>query len=124
MTPEAQRIAIAEACPDVVEWHDDLPYWKGSWSAAGEGNEHFAAFDPLNDLNAMHEAERVLTTEQRTQYALLLHDATEPAKLSFLARDFMVAHATAAQRAEAFLRTIRKWEEVKTSDITDKRSAQ
>jgi hypothetical protein len=115
MTPEAQRIAIAKACPHLVEKHDGVYYWKGSWSSVGEGNEHFAVLEPLNDLNAMHEAEKTLSRNQRAEYwheiiklcnqdARLLNDFDRVGI-------FYQLHATAAQRAEAFLRTIEKWEE-------------
>ena len=111
MKPEAQRIAIAEACPDKVEWHDGIPYWKGSWSAVGEGNESFAEFDPLNDLNAIHEAEKTLTRVQRVKFVTelcgLVGVKWKPTS------HFDTIHATAAQRAEAFLRTIGKWEDDK-----------
>ena len=91
MTPEAQRIAIAEACGwktgyrDPEAWHP-LP-------------------DYLNDLNAMHESEKVLTNEQLEVYCNILHKPNHGV--------YWAIHATAAQRAEAFLRTIGKWEEAK-----------
>ena len=57
--------------------------------------------DYLNDLNAMHEAENdVLTTAQMTTMGQYLHQ-----RLGML-----WGFATASQRAEAFLRTIDKWE--------------
>jgi len=59
----------------------------------------------LNDLNAMHEAENVLTSEQVTSYVYSLESMNE--------RWSTPAFATASQRAEAFLRTIGKWEESK-----------
>ena len=60
--------------------------------------------DYLNDLNAMAEAERVLTPEQRKQYAeLLLPMMGEPEW------SYNDVFATATQRAEAFLRTLSKW---------------
>jgi hypothetical protein len=57
----------------------------------------------LNDLNAMHEAEKVLTSEQVTSYVYSLESMNE--------RWSTPAFATAAQRAEAFLRTIGKCKE-------------
>jgi hypothetical protein len=53
------------------------------------------------DLNAMHDAEKMLTSAQLLDYVALLFDSTYEATL-----------ATARQRAEAFLRTLGKWEEV------------
>jgi hypothetical protein len=102
MTNEQINIAIAEACPQLVEWHDGVPYHLGEWSAVGEGNEFYAEFRPATDLNAMHEAEKELTQEQEDKYVttLCLDVQLEP----------RLHHATAQQRAEAFLKTIGKWE--------------
>jgi hypothetical protein len=116
MTPEEQRIAIAEAC---------------GWITAKNGTEGFAPrdrkinilcdiYDPLpqylNDLNAMHEAENVLIDLPLPTFA----EAAYIGWLNFLlcgkaqpdmniAKTFALAHATAAQRAEAFLRTLNLW---------------
>lgn len=58
--------------------------------------------DYCGDLNAMHEAEKVLTTfDEWDIYCVHLGD-TQPS----------CAKATARQRAEAFLRTLGKWEPV------------
>jgi hypothetical protein len=59
--------------------------------------------DYLNDLNAMHEAEKVLNNVQRERYRTEL-------VYSHAGGDVF---ATSAQRAEAFLRTIGKWEDDK-----------
>jgi len=88
VTPEAQRIAIAEAC--------------------GEDSDSIVRElipDYLTDLNAMHEAEKVLNEKQDHIMNDTLWDMCEGRKYLW--------HATAAQRAEAFLRTIGKWEESK-----------
>lgn len=92
MNPEQQRVAIAEACGwktgyrDPEAWHP-LP-------------------DFLHDLNAMHEAEKVLEGGMRSKY---------DAELTLIcSRDYnFIWESTASQRAEAFLRTIGKWEESK-----------
>jgi hypothetical protein len=73
--------------------------------------------DYLNDLNAMHEAEKVLNYRQLERMHMELatisnrdqHGANHPHR-KHTAHDFMW-HATSSQRAEAFLRTIGKWEE-------------
>jgi len=127
MKTEAQRIAIAEACgitviktpftPSLVkakgcvftdeardEWRKAYPNSAGVYGLP----------DYLNDLNAMHEAEKVLSP------------ANQPARgesqwseylgwLGFCGENktrevYGCVTATAAQRAEAFLRTIGKWE--------------
>ena len=132
MNPEKQRIAIAEACGWKV-WQSK----HGHWVWASPDRERFenepvvARFssetgeelpdqrplgpecsapvpDYLNDLNAMHESEKVLTDErQRERFHVLLRGTFEQTQISW----FEYCHATAAQRAESFLRTIGKWEE-------------
>jgi hypothetical protein len=93
MTPDAQRIAIAEACG-----------WKPLFISRDLNGNPFPGQDVppdyLNDLNAMHEAEMVLNYND-------LDDMEESVSFHFGVVPF---HATAAQRAEAFLRTIDKWE--------------
>ena len=78
MTDEQINAAIAEAI-------DADPHWK-------------CAKDYCSDLNAMHEAEKVLSSTQQDEYWDRLTDEE-------------VDHlfATARQRAEAFLRTLGKW---------------
>ena len=98
MTEQQQRIAIAEFCPFVK------PYGKGEllWKAADGRNIYF---DPLNDLNAMHAAEKLLTNDQWSIYSPKLWLITHQPPATY------ECHASAAQRAEALLRTIRKWED-------------
>jgi hypothetical protein len=70
------------------------------------------AFVPnyLNDLNAMHEVEKVLT--HLGLYAEHLERiCRSQSAMKFAAPGVWLVHATAAQRAEAFLRTIGKWED-------------
>lgn len=92
MSPQAQRIAIAKACG-----------WKDEIVKAFHGLP-----DYLNDLNAMHEAEKVLTERQRLFYQVWLMKIQ---KADYQGGSWYAIHAAAAQRAEAFLRTIGKWEE-------------
>ena len=89
MNPEQQRIAIAEAVGKDADY--------------------------LNDLNAMHEAEKVLTPYTRPEYLCQLFDAATRGRSGLYPVDenYLSHHATASQRAEAFLRTIGKWEEAK-----------
>ena len=100
MTPEAQRIAIAEACG----WK----YIKSKkrWDAPNGGWDYVETLpDYLSDLNAMHEAEKVLYADG--------HDSDRAcdyrANLVICADAGMSSSATAAQRAEAFLRLHGKW---------------
>ena len=60
--------------------------------------------DFCNDLNAMHEAEATLTEDQLWIMARQIERNWE---------DQWYFRATARQRAEAFLRTLDKWEDSK-----------
>jgi hypothetical protein len=86
MTNEQIRIAIAEA-HGTMKWSYALPT---KCIAVGVP-------DYCNDLNAMHEAEKTLSSAQlQREYADILDDGNG-------------GHfATALQRAEAFLKIIRK----------------
>ena len=96
MTDQQQRIAIAEACG----WHcNQFGLWGIDFADGVSGSPP----DYCNDLNAMHEAEKVLTAEQRRSYVNCIFNlpVSECESNTF---------ATAAQRAKAFLRAIGKWE--------------
>jgi hypothetical protein len=110
MSPDKQNIAIAEACGVVSKDHWG-PLYKTDRGYVRDCPEYVC------DLNAMHEAEKVLTPEY------------QPAKgesqwsdylgwLGFCGENktrevYECVTASAAQRAEAFLRTVKKWEEDK-----------
>ena len=104
MTPEAQRVAIAEACGwmkgrTLGKTHAEGDLWwrDGVMSSLP---------DYLNDLNAMAEAERWLKEQPDHQYShTCIHGYDEYLRTHFGPR------ATAAQRAEAFLRTLGLWVE-------------
>ena len=125
MSPEAQRIAIAEACgySDVrmQEWESvDIESRSIAFGIELQGTlngERKFVPDYFGDLNAMHEAEKVLTNyqhEQRGKWILEIMNETAVGYVSDYASRLRslsrVASATATQRAEAFLRTIGKWE--------------
>ena len=114
MNPEQQRIAIAEACGWKLKSNGLSPMWSWQneslihrikWVAHKVMASQGILPDYLNDLNDMHEAEKVLTNEQLEVYCNILHKPNHGV--------YWAIHATAAQRAEAFLRTIGKWEEAK-----------
>lgn len=102
MTNEQINAAIAEALGWRVE---DGVYM---WTEHGiDKTAPLSMWDWCNDLNAMHEAEKILTELQCTFFRTNLRERLE----SHSASRF-IWHATARQRAEAFLRTLGKWEEV------------
>lgn len=125
MTPEAQRSAIAEACGwTELHYHDDPklvskslcghpPGLDGKPSPGTTRNDVYVP-DYLNDLNAMHEAENALPDR--------LMNLTYVEELSAVCgideggewtttEDWQLLHATARQRAEAFLRCLGKWQD-------------
>ena len=106
MTPEEQRVAIAEACgwTETEAWLDGRRCFERADSNAGWDFDSLPNY--LNDLNAMHEAEKVLVRLQWVSYLRRLQALCDES-VSW------PIHATASQRAEAFLRTIGKWEEAK-----------
>jgi hypothetical protein len=115
MTPEAQRIAIAEACGytnvryDYANGSDTFKSWLADHpSFAGSGVP-----DYLNDLNAIHEAEETLNYAQKEDYVVHLANAVQfrRTKKDIHSDYWCVATSTATQRSEAFLRTIGKWVE-------------
>jgi len=70
----------------------------------------FEVPDYLNDLDAMHEAENMLTLEQHSYYRENLAMVVGFTDISPTGGRAYVS-ATASQRAEAFLRTLDRWEE-------------
>jgi len=80
---------------------DADPHWK-------------CAKDYCNDLNAMHEAEQTLWEEdwtRRHDFVDQLARIISPMHGYYKQSGLDLLDATSAQRAEAFLRTINKWEE-------------
>jgi len=112
-TPEQQRIAIALYCGAQFQTNGS------GWTFVTFGNvwpEIAAPVDPekviisnsvpdyLNDLNAMQEAWACLGWEEKNECIQFLICIVKDA-------DAEVYFANASQRAEAFLRTIKLWEE-------------
>ena len=103
MKPEEQRIAIAEVCGWKLTPCAQNPN-QSTWQYGGATIE---IPDYLNDLNAMHEAEKVLSRAQRVAFVSALCGVVG---LTWRPTShFDTIHATAAQRAEAFLKTLNKW---------------
>lgn len=131
MTPEAQRIAIAIAVgitPEVIaawiDWDLALKQYQFAEITGAEFLRRHIRIDPAPplpyytyDLNAMHEAENTLSNVRGCEYAVWLHKlilgTTVIEEVCNLTCYFRTLHATAAQRAEAFLKTIGKWDDSK-----------
>ena len=123
MTPEQINIAIAEACgwteigsyyknwdgPDTIIWDGISPT-----EECQKGNIRSKILDYCGDLNAMHEAEKVLADPQTDTYLDMLAQVCGHQYKSWSERNehlFWCWNATARQRAEAFLRALNKWED-------------
>ena len=111
MTDDEINIAIAEACGwrfSPLAHIESKPFATMCWIAPNGADWQMQKLpDYCNDLNAMHEAEKTLGDRlfvYRNILALVVID--DP-----MNRYNEPAFATARQRAEAFLRTIGKWEE-------------
>ncbi len=129
MSPTAQRIAIATACGIPVcsscknlidpecchcgspmkshgyqDGHSGVPMGCLCGYAEQPQPEWCGVPDYLNSLDAMHEAEETMNSDQwlRFSWIFLEHAIANP-------HSPHIMHATATQRAEAFLRTIGKW---------------
>lgn len=120
MNETDQRIAIAEACGwRLVKLHNKFPNSViGTMDNLGRHGRGALVPDYLNDLNACHEMEKVLTEEQRWKFGSHLSNLIFKGEMStnddFAPNElgcFELSHATAAQRAEAFLRTLNLWKE-------------
>ena len=108
MTSEQQRIAIAEACGWQIKkakYHAKPP--NGEWQYL------YRIPNYLNDLNAMHEAEKMLWGMDWSNRYTFNDNLANILKGRTVNRNDWDAEtlldATAARRAEAFLRTIDKW---------------
>ena len=120
MTPEQQRIAIAEACGWKPDDDGDGTGWKGSWIHQrligkkptfrdGKVVSYLieqTVPDYLNDLNDMHQMEKAMNNNDWWKFVEHLTNICGGGIALGIS-------ATASQRAEAFIRTIGKWEEAK-----------
>jgi hypothetical protein len=101
MKRQEQRIAIAKACG----WHVsyDPPHYQGLHPKLHKADDAPVALpEYCYDLNAMHEAEMTLSDDDYSRYGW---DLLGDGKIE--CRDFL--GSTAAQRAEAFLKTLNLW---------------
>jgi hypothetical protein len=124
MTPDQQIIAIATACG----WTDirrqrlyagDQDLW-GTKLIGGEKHRNRLP-DYLGDLNACHEMEKMLSGEKKEQFIFWLDHLHPSADIHYAQKKrelrldiFDLVHTTAAQRAEAFLRTLGLWQATPT----------
>lgn len=135
MSPEKQRIAIAEACGtkplrlgyvvkhptgdrivialdtfnECAKWLDDLPESAEYKHWLVVPDDRYPNY--CNDLNAMHEAEKILNEKQQVWYLQKLTHVRYKQGVGGMIGCMIdkTTFATAAQRAEAFLRTLDLW---------------
>lgn len=108
MNPDSQRIAIAEFCGYTHELWTNIG--GGPCSAWFKPDKTFYNINPpdyLNDLNAMHEAEKLL--REKGIISGYVHCIHKILNVNLWSHEDVIC-SSASQRAEAFLRTIEKWE--------------
>lgn len=130
MSPESQRIAIAKVCgwkqtqvPDGLSFSEPkVPKFRIMW-VKDENliTQTIKLPDYLNDLNAMHEAEKCLFQSKpgyynRSYFFALVNiiynfDPSETGWDGDARVCCKVTHSSASQRAEGFLRTLNLWED-------------
>ena len=122
MNKEKQKIAIAEACGwSNLQDSDYKPFGKAQLVGrhpGGSDQNLLRVPDYLNDLNAMREAwfnvifpKPSLCLEYYQNLCTVVETKKDGAHIFGVCLYDKVTNATAAQRAEAFLRTIGKWKE-------------
>jgi hypothetical protein len=129
MTDQEINVAIAEACGwtsrvnadgDLTESHLTRTWteWFGPNNVVDLSPPNYCA-----DLNAMHEAEVSIPSGKLGYYNAELSKIACKRTLSSAVKEpdfiFMLLHATARQRAEAFLRTLGKWQDTPQPQTAD-----
>lgn len=113
MTDQEINVAIAEAC----EWEPPTKLGESWWIGVTDREvrceycgchfchckEELGIPNYCADLNAMHEAEKQLSSVQRHLYHVNLSKTCSGSPADVL------CHATARQRAEEFCKTVGKW---------------
>ena len=117
MRLDKQRVAIAEFCGykdialrEVGDAQTGCGYYDWCSGICGKGGVVIPEY--INDLNAMHKAEQMMTPMQKLNYKRkylwdAYYDGLPVEKIPLAAP----VDATAAQRAKALLKTIGKWED-------------
>lgn len=125
LTQEEKNQRIAKACGWIVTLATrENPVEKGSfrlpnyfgdpvnaWTHPDKDGVWIKPPNYFNDLNAMHEAEKVLLEREiGSLFRLALHKNSDGPESMFMTVEAAMCHATAAQRAEAFGLTLTLWE--------------
>lgn len=114
MKTEEQRIAIAKA----LGWTDIKHYPDSNrwWATRPDTRELDFLPNYPADLNAMHEAEKTLIAKsQQDRFVhrlwFVIGAGVHVAHIGWDSQEWILIHSTAAQRAEAFIRTLNLWKE-------------
>ena len=113
MTKEAQRLAIATACGWNSQPEPATEEVKAIWGFVADKPKWWYVHqlpDFASDLNAMFEAEKILDENQQDTYWCQLRHLVD-CGMDELQHCFNTVHATAEQRARAFLFALGKWVE-------------
>lgn len=120
MTPEEQRIALAE-WDGWVEVYAPVDWMLGELTGIytfphptdPEKIKYYVSRKPvpdyLNDLNAVHLLEKKLPDKHKRSYAFILAQVLDTTPTVDLDDQFLNIHATSAQRCEALLKTLNLW---------------
>jgi hypothetical protein len=107
MTPERQRVVIADLCglrPFLACGHPTYCDPKNHYNLT-------EVPDYLNDLNAMHEAMKSIPKESRHEFHRQLYILTKPVPFDMWEHNWAFIMAGPEIVAKAFIRTFDKWEE-------------
>jgi len=112
MTQDEKRIKIAEACGWTAISRYPRPDDGFTWFGFPPDNKTMRdeVSDYFGDLNACHEMEKCMTSSQCAAYRDEV--SRNPACFDDMIGaciDWQLVHATAAQRSEAFGRTLNLW---------------
>lgn len=111
MNDQEKRIRIAELCGWIHYPNGDNDHCalskKHPWFNPSDGSCYYNCPDYLNDLNAMHAAEKTMSVRQHREFTEVLSNSV----LDYQSADYSInrsllyylIHATALQRANAFL---------------------
>jgi hypothetical protein len=107
MTDEQINQHIAEACG----WNDFVVHPEFGLMGVEPNTHGLRTAVPwyVYDLNAMHQAEKVLNKKQVREYQTYMYDMA--CEIDNTCGRWMPYSATARYRAGAFLKTLGKWEE-------------
>lgn len=107
MTPKQINIAISEKCGFTTIHPPEAEKWRPLRGVDKDGKLTIVP-NYHGSLDAMNDAEKVLTRRQQSQYTTYLKQLVQDTTVD---TTYDIVRATAPQRAEAFLRTLNLWKD-------------